>query len=315
MSELESSGPPPARDARRPGDGGARLHDPLPAAPEQLRTIHNRFGPDGLWAAVRDESSRTIRAHLGQPELGIDDLFGPARQSLETDLGAAVAEALMAAGFEMTLFGLGDLDLGRTGEVIQATVRARHDLEREEAEAGARLARARIDAELSRTTRARRRTPRCATARSTFGASSPRRSPISSPPPGLDQPAGHRCRQPHLHLHLDPHMYPPSLRPRPPSPPRREPRFGGQGRRPESVRRPRHRGAGRPVARHRHDRIRVVRVSGDTLEQRGGGPGSERPRRRRWKAPDCSAWRPRPCPTTPTWSPSTHKPSSQRTTH
>ena len=57
-------------------------------------------------------------------------------------------KTLMAAGFEMTLFGLGDLDLGRTGEVIQATVRARHDLEREEAEAGARLARARIDAEL-----------------------------------------------------------------------------------------------------------------------------------------------------------------------
>ena len=147
-SELENSGPPlrVMLGDRATVELGCTIRFRL--QPEQLRTIHNRFGPDGLWAAVRDESSRTIRAHLGQPELGIDDLFGPARQSLETDLGAAVAEALMAAGFEMTLFGLGDLDLGRTGEVIQATVRARHDLEREEAEAGARLARARIDAEL-----------------------------------------------------------------------------------------------------------------------------------------------------------------------
>jgi regulator of protease activity HflC (stomatin/prohibitin superfamily) len=147
-SELEHSGPPlrVMLGDRATVELGCTVRFRL--QPEQLRTIHNRFGPDGLWAAVRDESSRTIRAHLGQPELGIDDLFGPARQSLEADLGAGVAETLMAAGFEMTLFSLGDLDLGRTGEVIQATVRARHDLEREEAEAGARLARARIDAEL-----------------------------------------------------------------------------------------------------------------------------------------------------------------------
>ena len=147
-SELENSGPPlrVMLGDRATVELGCTVRFRL--QPDQLQTIHNRFGPDGLWAAVRDESSRTIRAHLGQPELGIDDLFGPARQSLETDLGAAIAETLMAAGFEMTLFSLGDLDLGRTGEVIQATVRARHDLEREEAEAGARLARARIDAEL-----------------------------------------------------------------------------------------------------------------------------------------------------------------------
>jgi regulator of protease activity HflC (stomatin/prohibitin superfamily) len=116
--------------------------------PTQLRGVHERFSPDGLWAAVRDQTSRTIRASLSQSEVGIDDLFGPARQSLESDLGAAVGETLAADGFETTLFCLGDLDLGRTGEVIQATVRARHELAREEAEAATRLARVRIDAEL-----------------------------------------------------------------------------------------------------------------------------------------------------------------------
>lgn len=116
--------------------------------PEQLREVHDRFGPDGLWAVVRDRSARTIRSHLADPQLGVDALFGPARRALEADAGAAVAEALAAEGFETTLFSLDDVDLGRTGEVIQATVRARHELEQEEAEAATRLARARIDAEL-----------------------------------------------------------------------------------------------------------------------------------------------------------------------
>ena len=116
--------------------------------PDQLRSVHDRFSSEGLWAAVRDESSRTIRAHLSQPQLGIDDLFGAARPALEAELAAAVTAALSTDGFEVTMFSLGDIDLGRTGEVIQQTVRARHELEREEAEAATRLAQVRMDAEL-----------------------------------------------------------------------------------------------------------------------------------------------------------------------
>jgi hypothetical protein len=51
-------------------------------------------------------------------------------------------------GIELTGFRLGTPDLGRTGEVIQATLRARLELERERAEAATRLARAVNDAEL-----------------------------------------------------------------------------------------------------------------------------------------------------------------------
>jgi hypothetical protein len=46
------------------------------------------------------------------------------------------------------MFVLDDLDLGRTGDVIQSTVRARLELECEQAESAVRLARAKIDAEL-----------------------------------------------------------------------------------------------------------------------------------------------------------------------
>jgi regulator of protease activity HflC (stomatin/prohibitin superfamily) len=148
-SELEQGGPAPL----------VTLGDRLTAVVcytvrfrldrEMLREVHNRFGPDGLWAAVRDESARTLRASLSDPSLGLDDLFGTARGDLEARLGNDLTTALAALGFIVTMFTIGDLDLGRTGEVIQATARARHELEREEAEAAMRTARAKIDADLA----------------------------------------------------------------------------------------------------------------------------------------------------------------------
>jgi regulator of protease activity HflC (stomatin/prohibitin superfamily) len=117
--------------------------------PAMLREIHDHFGPEGIWAAVRDDSARTIRTALAQPDVGLGDLFGPARAELEQRVGEEVRTTLSALGFVLTMFSLGDLDLGRTGEVVQATARARHELEREEAEAAMRMARAKIDADLA----------------------------------------------------------------------------------------------------------------------------------------------------------------------
>ena len=115
---------------------------------EQLRSIHDRFGPDGLWAAVRDRSSGVLRASLGDPTIGLDDLFGPARADLVERLRADLTAALVEDGFEVTMFGLGDLDLGRTGDVVQATARAGLELAREQAEAATRTARAGHDVEM-----------------------------------------------------------------------------------------------------------------------------------------------------------------------
>ena len=116
--------------------------------PEQLRTIHERFGPTGIFGIVRDESTRAVRNILSQPDFGMEKLFGPARESSQTELAAAVETVLEADGIRLTALTLDTVDLGRTGEVIGATVRARYELDRETAEAATRLARALNDADL-----------------------------------------------------------------------------------------------------------------------------------------------------------------------
>jgi regulator of protease activity HflC (stomatin/prohibitin superfamily) len=116
----------------------------------RLRVIHNRFGPDGIWAAVGDETARTVRTALASPSVRVDDLFGDARRELERHIGDAVTAALAELGFIVTRFSLADVDLGRTGDVIQAIGRARHDLERELADQAVRVTRAKVDADLLR---------------------------------------------------------------------------------------------------------------------------------------------------------------------
>ncbi len=113
----------------------------------RLRTVHDRFGPEGIWSAVRDESEAAMREALGGAT--IDDLFGGARAPLEQRLATVVGQRLDEFGIVVTMLQLGDIDLGRTGEVIEATARARLELEREQAEAAMRIARARIDADLT----------------------------------------------------------------------------------------------------------------------------------------------------------------------
>jgi regulator of protease activity HflC (stomatin/prohibitin superfamily) len=116
--------------------------------PARLREVHENFGPDGVFGFVRDETAATITRTLRDAEVEIDDLVGSALERCQEDLKVAVAAGLAGNGIELTGFRLGTPDLGRTGEVIQATLRARLELERERAEAATRLARAVNDAEL-----------------------------------------------------------------------------------------------------------------------------------------------------------------------
>ena len=116
--------------------------------PEQLRLVHERFGPKGIFGIVRDECTRSVVTTLGSPDMGIDNLFGAAREKCEDRLRDSISATLAAEGIELTSLLLGVSDLGRTGEVIQATVRARYELEREQAEAATRMARALNDADL-----------------------------------------------------------------------------------------------------------------------------------------------------------------------
>jgi hypothetical protein len=116
--------------------------------PERLREVHERFGPDGVFGVVRDQSSRAVRGALCDTDFGIEQFFGAERMACEERLAEAVRKALEADGIKMTGFVLGTVDLGKTGEVIQATVRARYELERERAEAATRAVRALNDVDL-----------------------------------------------------------------------------------------------------------------------------------------------------------------------
>ncbi|HZX53978.1 MAG TPA: SPFH domain-containing protein [Ilumatobacteraceae bacterium] len=116
--------------------------------PGALKEIHERFGTAGIWSAIRDASARSLRATLSDPGVGIDDLFGKSRNQLEARLSESVASALRDDGFFLTAFSIGDVDLGRSGEVIQATVRARLELQRELAEAATRRAEVEADLQL-----------------------------------------------------------------------------------------------------------------------------------------------------------------------
>jgi regulator of protease activity HflC (stomatin/prohibitin superfamily) len=148
-SDLERAGPAPRVTLGDRASVAVSYAVRFRLDPAMLRELHNRFGPEGIWAAVRDETARTLRTSLADPDVGIDDLFGTARAGLEQRVGDAVQQRLGELGFVVTMFSLGDLDLGRTGDVIQATARARHELEREQAEAATRVARAKVDADLS----------------------------------------------------------------------------------------------------------------------------------------------------------------------
>ena len=114
---------------------------------EHLPTIHNRFSVNGFWSATRDLSQSTIAAALAVRE--VDALFGPRRAELEEQVTEALRAELGPAGIVVTLFRLTDVDLGRTSAVMEATARARHELDREHAESAMRVARAEIDATLA----------------------------------------------------------------------------------------------------------------------------------------------------------------------
>lgn len=105
---------------------------------DKLRDVHNRFGPEGVWSAIRDTTRSCIVSEIGDRNLSVDDAFGERFAALEDRLTEALASELAEVGFELTAFGLREIDLGDTGAVIQATVRARAELDRERAFADVR---------------------------------------------------------------------------------------------------------------------------------------------------------------------------------
>lgn len=117
--------------------------------PGHLTVVHDRFGRDGIWAAARDLSARSVRTALSDSAVTVDQLHGPQLQALEERVAARLTEDLLPHGLQVSTFAIDDVDLGRAGEAIQATVRARLELERERAENEMRVERARSDAQVA----------------------------------------------------------------------------------------------------------------------------------------------------------------------
>lgn len=117
--------------------------------PTKLKDVHNHFGPDGIWAAIRDTSRRSLIAEAGESTISIDDAFGDKFGALQQRLGDALRTALDDIGFELKMFSLSEIYLGETGEVIQSTLRAAAELERNTALVEVRKARLQNDAELA----------------------------------------------------------------------------------------------------------------------------------------------------------------------
>lgn len=117
--------------------------------PDQLRVVHDRFGTSGYWSAVRDDSAAAVAAALAEPEVTLDSLYPGERAALELLLKERVAAALAHDGMALTGFSLGGVDLGRAGETVQATLRTRLELAREEAGVAIQELRVRHDAELA----------------------------------------------------------------------------------------------------------------------------------------------------------------------
>ncbi len=114
--------------------------------PDGLLGIHERLGADGIKRLVRDETRRVAIAVCGDERFGLDHAYGTGYTELEAALAAASADALAAHGFEQIAFHLLDADLGSIGDVVQATVRAKAELELERAAAEVRALRAEHDA-------------------------------------------------------------------------------------------------------------------------------------------------------------------------
>ena len=61
--------------------------------PDDLRLVHERFGPEGIFGIVRDESALVISTALGRTGTGVADVLGEQRETTQ----AAVADQLAAA--------------------------------------------------------------------------------------------------------------------------------------------------------------------------------------------------------------------------
>jgi regulator of protease activity HflC (stomatin/prohibitin superfamily) len=116
---------------------------------DKVQLVHDRFGAEGIWPVIRDTTRRCLLAEAANAS--VDDVFGEEFAALEERCATALRAALDGVGFELEVFTLREVDLGETGEVIQATLRADLELDLEQALARVRQVRLDNDASMAET--------------------------------------------------------------------------------------------------------------------------------------------------------------------
>lgn len=115
---------------------------------DMLKDVHDRFGPEGIWAVIRDDSRRSLIDACASSDVSADDVYGDRFAALQERLGGAVRDGMADTGFEVVMFNLRHVDLGATGHVVQAIARSRFELDLEQARASVRRAMVEHDAAL-----------------------------------------------------------------------------------------------------------------------------------------------------------------------
>jgi regulator of protease activity HflC (stomatin/prohibitin superfamily) len=117
--------------------------------PSKVQLVHDRFGAEGIWPVIRDTTRRCLVAEAASAS--VDGVFGDEFAAFEERCATALRAGLATVGFELVVFTLREIDLGETGEVIQATMRADLELELEQALARVRQVRLDNDAAMAET--------------------------------------------------------------------------------------------------------------------------------------------------------------------
>lgn len=116
--------------------------------PSKVQDIHDSFGPEGIWAALRDVTRRCVISDAAASDVTASEVFVGGYAALEQRITNSLRKALDDVGFELRMFNVRVLDLGETGDVMQSAVRAGAELELEQALAEVRRARVQNDADL-----------------------------------------------------------------------------------------------------------------------------------------------------------------------
>lgn len=114
--------------------------------PGKLQGVHDTYGPEGIWSVLRDVSRRSVITECAASGMTLNDIFGDGYGALESRITNELETSLDTVGFELKMFSLREVDLGPAAEVVQSTIRAGAELERENALAAVRRARIENDA-------------------------------------------------------------------------------------------------------------------------------------------------------------------------